>query len=87
MPKSNFPGGFMNGLTVRETPIEIPHPGKVFWVNNSSVLAEFGLTGSNGNAGTYRHPFSTIDYAIGRCTAGRGDVIYVMQLVVIVINF
>lgn len=78
MGVSNFPHGFANGLTVRNVPLEIPHPGKVFWVNNSSVLAEGGVGGSNGNPGTYQRPFSTIDYAVGRCKANRGDVIYVM---------
>lgn len=75
---SNYPYGFANGLTVRGVPIDVPHPGEVFWVNNSSVLAKNGVGGSNGNDGTYRKPFSTLDYAIGRCTAGRGDVIYLM---------
>ena len=78
MPISSYPQGFQNGLMVREMPVEIPHPGKVFWVNNSSVLPANGIAGSNGNPGTYLKPFSTIDYAVGKCLAGRGDVIYVM---------
>lgn len=37
------------------------------------------VTGSNGNSGkTPERPFSTIDYAVGRCTADKGDVIVVM---------
>ncbi len=79
MPFSNFPNGFANGVTVRGVPIHVAHPGKVFYVNNSSVLAPGqSVGGSNGNDGTYNRPFSTIDYAIGRCTAARGDIIYVM---------
>lgn len=78
MPISNYPNGFQNGLTVRNVPVTVPHPGKVFWVNNSSVLPEGGIGGSNTNPGTYLKPFSTLDYAIGKCTANRGDVIYVM---------
>lgn len=78
MPVSNFPSGFANGVNIRGTPIEIPHPGKVFWVNNSTVLPERGIAGSDGNPGTYLKPFSTLDYAVGRCTANRGDVIYIM---------
>lgn len=31
--------------------------------------------GSNGNDGTLEAPYSTIDYAIGKCTASRGDTI------------
>lgn len=75
---SSYPNGFSNGLTVKGVPVDIPHPGKVFWVNNSSVLPERGIAGSDGNPGTYLKPFSTLDYAIGRCTADRGDVIYIM---------
>ena len=37
-----------------------------------------GVAGSNGNPGTYVRPFSTVDYATGRCTASRGDIIMVM---------
>lgn len=75
---SNYPGGFSTGLTVQGLPITVPHSGKVFWVNNSSVLAEGGIGGSDSNPGTYQKPFSTLDYAIGQCKANRGDVIYVM---------
>lgn len=78
MPLSNYPNGFANGVTIRGVPLTAAHPGKVFWVNNSSVLAEGGISGSNGNPGTYQKPFSTIDYAVGRCKAGRGDIIMVM---------
>jgi len=76
--RSNYPGGFRGGVNIREIPVEIPHSGEVFWVNGSSVLAKGGVGGSNGNPGTYNKPFATIDYAIGRCTANRGDIIYVM---------
>lgn len=78
MPVSNYPNGFKNGLVLRGVPTEIPHPGKVFWVNNSTVLPDQGIGGSDGHAGTYLQPYSTIDFAIGRCKADRGDVIYVM---------
>lgn len=78
MPISNFPTGFADGLNVRGLPVEIPHPGKVFWVNNSGVLPDKGVSASDGNPGTYLKPFSSIDAAIGACTADRGDVIYVM---------
>lgn len=78
MPVSNYPNGFTDGVTIREVPITIAHPGKVFWVNNSSVLAPGAVGGSDGNNGTYLRPFSTVDYAIGKCTANRGDIIMVM---------
>ena len=75
---SNYPGGFANGVIIRGTPIDIPNPGEVFWVNNSGVLAKGGVGGSDGNDGSYRRPFATLDFAVGKCTADRGDVIYIM---------
>lgn len=78
MSLSNYPYGFSNGVTIRGIPLQQCQPGKVFYVNNSSVLADGGIGGSNGNDGTYQKPFGTLDYAIGRCTAGRGDIIFVM---------
>lgn len=78
MGMSNFPNGFENGVSIRGVPLLVMHPGKVFWVNNSSVLPEGGISGSNGNKGSYFQPFSSVDYAIGRCTAGRGDKIFCM---------
>ena len=75
---SNYPNGFLNGITIRGLPVTVSHPGEIFWVNNSGVLAKGGVGGSNGNPGTYQKPFSTVDYAIGRCTANRGDIIMVM---------
>ncbi len=75
---SNFPNGFANGVTIRGVPLSVAHPGKVFWVNNSSVLPDQGIGGSDGNDGTYLRPFSSLDYAIGRCKASRGDIIMLM---------
>lgn len=76
--RTNYPSGFSTGITVRGLPLSVSHPGEVFFVNNSTVIAKGGVGGSDGNPGTYQKPFATIDYAIGRCTAGRGDVIFVM---------
>ncbi len=78
MPMSNYPGGFMNGVMVRELPLLNTHPGKIIYVNNSGVLPERGVGASDSNPGTYNAPMSTIDAAIGMCTAGRGDIILVM---------
>ncbi len=78
MAGSNYPNGFANGVTIRGIPLLQLNPGEVFFVNNSSVLAKGGVGGSNNNDGTYRRPFSTIDFAIGKCTASRGDIIAVM---------
>lgn len=75
---SNYPNGFADGVTIRGLPLLQCHPGEVFWVNNSSVLAKGGIGGSDSNKGTYREPFSTITYALTKCTASRGDIIMVM---------
>jgi len=78
MPISNYPNGFPNGITVRGLPLQQAHPGEVFWVNNSGVNPTGGANGSDSGKGTYLRPFATVDYAIGRCTANRGDIIMVM---------
>jgi hypothetical protein len=67
---SNYPNGFANGVSIRGVPLSVSHPGSVFWVHSG--------TGSNGNAGTYQRPFASIDFAVGRCTANKGDIIYVL---------
>jgi hypothetical protein len=77
MPASNYPTGFPQGITIRGVPITQAHPGQVFWVSNASTLLTGQKGGSDGNKGTFDAPFSTLDYAIGRCTAGRGDIIFV----------
>jgi hypothetical protein len=69
MTVSNYPNGFANGITVRGMPLLNSYPGAVFWVSSTG--------GSDGNKGTFDKPFATIDYAIGRCTASRGDIIMV----------
>jgi len=68
----------LSGVTVRDIPLQQAYPGKVFWVNNSTVIPDKGVAGSDSNAGTYLRPFSTVDYAVGKCTASRGDIIAVM---------
>ena len=75
---SNFPSGFLNGVIIRGVPLLQLHPGKVFWVNNSSVLPDGGITGNDNNKGTYLSPFSTINGAVTQCTAARGDIIVCM---------
>lgn len=78
---SNYPNGFVNGITIRGVPITVLHPGKVFYVNNSSVLAstDDGVAGADSPAsGTYQRPFASVDFALSQCVANRGDIIAVM---------
>lgn len=64
-----------HGLSVFGVPmfpgVEEPIMGSVFFVDSAA--------GNNGNTG--KEPskaFATVDFAIGKCTANKGDVIYVM---------
>lgn len=52
----------------------VEHPGSIFFVGST-------VTGAVDSVGAGRNPdnpFATLDYAIGQCTAGQGDVIYVL---------
>lgn len=75
---NNFQNGFVNSITVRGIPLSQAYPGEVFYVSNSSVLAKGARGGSDSNDGSRLSPFATIDYAIGRTTASRGDIIAVL---------
>lgn len=77
MPASNYPNGFSNGLTIRGLPVHAAYPGKVFWVSNASTIQQGQRGGSDGNKGTFEAPFGTLDYAVGQCTASRGDIIFI----------
>lgn len=77
MPRSNYPSGFANGLTVRNMPLLQAQPGQVFWVGNNTTLLPGCTAGADGNPGTYNRPFATLDYAVGRCSADTGDIIMV----------
>ena len=70
--------GFPNGVEIGGLPLQMTHTGNVYWVNSTTVLPDRGIGGSNGNKGTYLQPFATIDYAVSKCKANRGDIIMVM---------
>ena len=55
-----------------------PTTGRVFWVG--STACEGGVAGSDsGGVGNSAYkPMATIDYAVGRCTANRGDRIKIL---------
>jgi hypothetical protein len=69
--KSSFPGGFPTGVTIGEIPVLNTNAGNVFWVAATSK------GGSDGNKGTERRPFATLDYALTQCTANNGDIVII----------
>lgn len=78
MPASTFPNGFAGGVAIRGIPVPQTLPGRVFWVSNVTTgLLQGQRGGSDGNKGTFDAPFSTLNYAISQCVAGRGDIIYI----------
>lgn len=66
---TNYPNGVEGGIAIRNVPILSVHGGNVFWLDSDG--------GSDGNAGTFDHPFATLDYSIGKCTASNGDIIMI----------
>jgi hypothetical protein len=62
---------------IRGLPVLQLHPGKVFHVNNSGVNLDKGISGDDNNSGSMLQPLATIDAAIGKCTANRGDIVLV----------
>jgi hypothetical protein len=51
--------------------------GKFYWQPSNNFFVDSGI-GSNSYDGlSFETPFATIDYAIGKCTASNGDVIWV----------
>src|SRR3990167_10502211 len=74
---STFQRGFEPGAVMKNVPMVQHNPGKVFWVGNNATLVEGEIGASDANKGSYYAPYSTIDYAIGRCSANRNDIIFV----------
>jgi hypothetical protein len=70
-----MPTAFPNGATVRGSlvlPNGIPPTiGKVFYVDSTHA----SKSDSVGSGVSPDNPFATLDYAIGQCTANKGDVI------------
>lgn len=77
MPIANYPNGFPSGVVIRGVPLMQTHPGKVYWVSNSTAMLPNQKGGSNNNDGSFNAPFSTVAYAVTQCTASRGDIVFV----------
>ena len=56
IPLTNFPSGFVNGLTVRNVPVLNTWSGPVFWVDSNGPGGTY--------KGTYARPFLTVAAAI-----------------------
>jgi|6_EtaG_2_1085325.scaffolds.fasta_scaffold01776_3 hypothetical protein len=70
MSLSSYPNGFKNGQLVKNVRVPDTVPGNVFWVDSGSGA-------DSGRAGLYNYPFASLDYAVGKCTASNGDIIYI----------
>lgn len=77
MTISNYPGGFNPQVLIRGVPVAPAHSAKVFFVGNNTTLMTGEKSASNGNQGGFLDPFSTVTYALTKCSASNGDFIYV----------
>ena len=81
---TNFPLGFMAGLSVRGMPLLQTQPGNVFWLGNGYSVSggpssgtQRTVVGSDNNHGTWQRPFATLAYALSQCKQGNGDIIMI----------
>lgn len=74
---STYQNGFADGVVIRGVPITQMHPGLVFYVGNNPTKLVGESDASNNNNGSFFKPFATIQYAVSRCAANRGDIIIV----------
>jgi hypothetical protein len=74
---NNYPNGVGANLTIREIPIHVAFPGRVFWVYNGTALQASQRGGSNGNKGTL--PVALLDRRLRSDPdhRRRGDIIMV----------
>jgi hypothetical protein len=70
LPKvsADYAAGFANAILINGAPLVMSHPGETFWVDENA---------SRTGRGSYKAPDTTIQTAIDRCVAGRGDIIFV----------
>lgn len=73
---TNYPS-FAQGILIRGLPVTQTHPGRIWWVSNSSVVYDRTRVGSDNSRGTFDQPFATINYAVTQAYANRGDIILV----------
>lgn len=66
MKTSNY-NRFPYGLNVGGVNVLNTHPNNIYWVDSN--------TGSDGNPGTHRAKMASLDGALAKCSANKGDVI------------
>lgn len=76
MSLSYFPNGILTP-TIVGGGVENPCVGNVFYVG-ATASGKWVAGVDDPSCGSLGKPFKTIDYAIGKCTASQGDVIYVL---------
>jgi hypothetical protein len=76
MSLSYFPNGILTP-TIVGGGVENPCVGNVFYVG-ATASGKWVAGVDDPSCGSLGKPFKTIDYAIGKCTANQGDVIYVL---------
>ena len=62
------------GLYNAKTRGDVLTTGNVFFVDSGASLA----VDSTAHGDSPERPFATVDYAVGKCTASNGDIVYVM---------
>lgn len=81
MPAANYAGGFPYGVAIKNVPLTVANPGKVWWLSNATTLIKGYRGGSDQNKGTFNSPFSTLAGALTAISAdsgaNRGDIIMV----------
>lgn len=77
MPQATRIGGsHPNGLEIAGVPLAVMPGGRVFYVHDNDTTFPHA---SNNNSGlSADKPLATIDAAVGKCTANRGDIIVVL---------
>jgi hypothetical protein len=79
MPASHFPNGFMAGITIRGVPDHPIPPGQGVLGVQATPRGSWRASAAARTAtrATSTRRSRTLDYAIGQCTANRGDVIFI----------
>lgn len=62
MPVSSYPGGFANGVALRNKPIYEPTPRDVWYVDSNA--------GNDDNSGKFNRPFATLNRAVAKASVG-----------------